>query len=72
MTALTLWHAFQTRPQFYQAAAYLYSAKLNLLVLGNLGVLALLIAGKIHRAMFLGALNADEMHVRRRLFSPFL
>lgn len=61
VTSSAFFHAFHSRRQFYPAAIYLTTNKVNVVVLGNLAFLLLVIVGKAIKRIFLGSLTRDEI-----------
>lgn len=60
-TFLAVLHAVSLKPQFYSLSIYLTTAKINVLVLGNLAFCVVLLLGQLVTKLFLGNLTADEV-----------
>jgi len=57
---LVVIHAFSLKRYFYNAVVYLTKSKIATVVLGNCGVVCLLLVGKFMQAVFLGPLRFRE------------
>lgn len=82
-SAMAIAHAFVTRKQFYNAAIFLTTAKIDLLVgcltisrmrpdspaqiLGNLACMLMFLLGKAMLRIFFGRLRGFEVEVRTRI-----
>jgi len=60
-TTLVVWHAFDTREQFYPAVVYLATSKVCVAVLANCGLAAVLLLGILLRTAFLGTVREAEV-----------
>lgn len=61
VTAAACYFAWQTRQQFYPATIYMTTAKHNVVILANFGLMLLVLFGKILQRIFLGELARDEV-----------
>ena len=61
MTAAVVWHAFDTREQFYPAVVYLTTSKVCVAVLANCALAAVLLLGWLVQRTFLGSLREAEV-----------
>ncbi|XXQ35407.1 RING-type E3 ubiquitin transferase [Plasmodiophora brassicae] len=60
-SAMAIAHAFVTRKQFYNAAIFLTTAKIDLLILGNLACMLMFLLGKAMLRIFFGRLRGFEV-----------
>eukprot|EP00624_Nannochloropsis_granulata_P004390 evm.model.NODE_31920_length_36224_cov_28.324261.2 len=63
LTALAVSYAFHSRSQFYPAVIYLVTSKLSVLVLGNMGLMLTLLAGRVMKSVFFGQLRDVEVEL---------
>ena len=64
-------NAFFQREQFYLACVYITRSNANLLILYNMALVFVLMAGKVFRRVFFGQLRAMEVEVCVFIFLTF-
>lgn len=69
--AAVVYHAQQTRVQFYPTVVYLTTSKLAVMVLGNAALVLTLMLGKLMKLMYLGRISPAEYDVRCTSTHPF-
>ncbi|KAH6822437.1 RING/U-box superfamily protein [Perilla frutescens var. hirtella] len=60
-TLAVIYHAFSSRGQFYPAMVYLSTSKISLVLLLNLGLVAMCILWQLTKKIFLGSLREAEV-----------
>ncbi|CAN0031911.1 unnamed protein product, partial [Phaeothamnion confervicola] len=61
--AAAVYYAWSTRPQFYSTVVFLTTNKFAVLALGNLAAVLTLLAGRVAKRVFLGALRGVEVEI---------
>eukprot|EP00466_Bigelowiella_natans_P003483 jgi/Bigna1/53710/estExt_Genewise1Plus.C_230070 len=59
--AVSVWHAFHTRKQFFPATIFLTTNKINVVVLSNVAFMMTISFAKLVRRIFLGDISAQEI-----------
>ncbi|KAF2306655.1 hypothetical protein GH714_020140 [Hevea brasiliensis] len=78
-TIAVIYHAFNSRGQFYPAMVYLSTSKINLVLLLNMGLVIMCILWQLTKRVFLGSLREAEvernygvpLHLIRELYETF-
>lgn len=60
-TIVVIYHAFNSRGQFYPALVYLSTSKINLVLLLNMGLVIMCILWQLTKKIFLGSLREAEV-----------
>uniref|UniRef100_A0A1S4E231 RING-type E3 ubiquitin transferase n=1 Tax=Cucumis melo TaxID=3656 RepID=A0A1S4E231_CUCME len=60
-TIMVIYHAFNSRGQFYPALVYLSTSKINLVLLLNMGLVIMCILWQLTKKIFLGSLREAEV-----------
>ena len=60
-TLAVIYHAFNSRGQFYPATVYLSTSKISLVLLLNMGLVIMCILWQLTRCVFLGSLREAEV-----------
>lgn len=60
-TIVAIYHAFNSRGQFYPALVYLSTSKINLVLLLNMGLVIMCILWQLTKKLFLGTLREAEV-----------
>ncbi|XP_022729986.1 ERAD-associated E3 ubiquitin-protein ligase HRD1B-like isoform X2 [Durio zibethinus] len=60
-TLAVIYHAFNSRGQFYPAMVYLSTSKISLVLLLNMGLVAMCILWQVTKRLFLGSLREAEV-----------
>ncbi|XP_023531768.1 ERAD-associated E3 ubiquitin-protein ligase HRD1B-like [Cucurbita pepo subsp. pepo] len=60
-TIVVIYHAFNSRGQFYPALVYLSTSKINLVLLLNMGLVLMCILWQLTKKIFLGSLREAEV-----------
>ncbi|XP_022984215.1 ERAD-associated E3 ubiquitin-protein ligase HRD1B-like [Cucurbita maxima] len=60
-TIVVIYHAFNSRGQFYPALVYLSTSKINLVLLLNMGLIIMCILWQLTKKIFLGSLREAEV-----------